>query len=427
MRIQKLNAKVVEQIVVTRRASDDQAQRVAARICADVEQRGDAAVLAWARKLDGALATRVAELRVPTRRIAAAAHQSPQELLRALQSASRNIRRVARQQLPRPWSLRVASGVQVSQVVRPLDTVACYVPGGRFSLVSTLLMTAIPAQVAGVRRILVACPKPNAAVLAAAHVLGLDEVYELGGAQAIAAFAFGTQSIPRADMICGPGNRYVAAAKQLVSTRCKIDMRAGPTEVLVLAERGNARYIAADLLAQAEHDADASALLVTPSPSLARAVQSEVAAQLAALPQASPAGRAVRTRGRILLASDWNSAVAFANALAPEHLSLPSARAGALRSIQSAGSVFLGPWSAQPLGDYATGTNHVLPTSGRAAARGGLSAADFVKCIAVQRVTRRGFVRLAPVASALARAEALVAHERAVAIRNKGRKLKGTR
>jgi histidinol dehydrogenase len=307
--------------------------------------------------------------------------------------------------------------VRIGQIVRPLDRVGCYVPGGRFALVSTLLMTAIPAQVAGVRRILVACPQPNAAVLAAAHFLGISEVLRIGGAQAIAALAYGTRTVPRVEKLCGPGNRFVTAAKRLVSQDCAIDMLAGPTELLVLATEGNPRFIAADMVAQAEHDRDAIAVLVTSSRRLAQAVAAEVQRQVTLLPRSNPARRSLARNGAILVAHTLESAVAFANRFAPEHLSLLGAEQALLRRVEAAGSVFLGSWSAQPLGDYATGTNHTLPTGAWARARGGLTVADFMKCITTQEVSRAGFLRLAPVAAALARAEQLAAHARAVEVR----------
>jgi histidinol dehydrogenase len=278
-------------------------------------------------------------------------------------------------------------------------------------------MTVIPAQVAGVPRITIVCPRPNAGVLAAADLLEVRQVARVGGAQAIAALAYGTRSVPQVDKICGPGNRFVTAAKRLVSSDCAIDLLAGPTELLVVAARGNPRFIAADLIAQAEHDPDAMALLVTPSRRLANLVAAEAKRQLALLPASNPAHRSLSRSGGILLAQTLKHAVAFANRFAPEHLSLPTGEPGILAGVEAAGSVFLGAWSAQPLGDYATGSNHTLPTGAWAAARGGLAVADFVKCIAVQRISRQGFLRLAPVARALARAESLAAHTRAVEVR----------
>jgi len=275
----------------------------------------------------------------------------------------------------------------------------------------------IPAQVAGVKRIVVACPKPGHALLAAAEILGVKEIARIGGAQAIGAFAYGTQSIPRVDKICGPGNRYVTAAKRIVSNDCAIDMPAGPTEVLILASGGDPRFIAADLLAQAEHDPDAVALLVTPSARLARGVDAEVSRQLRDLPKSNPAWQSLRAASAIFVAPSMDAAVRFANRVAPEHLSIPMAERGLVEKLSAAGSVFLGPWSAQPIGDYASGTNHVLPTSGWAHARGGLSVSDFVKCSSMQEISRAGLKRLAPIVSAMARAEGLEAHARAVEVR----------
>jgi histidinol dehydrogenase len=417
MRILELTESRATRLLAARKRRGGDAERVAARIIADVRRRGDAALLDWSRRLDAISYGAAREIWVGRREIQQARRDVSPELLRALAHAARNIRRVAAQQKPIGWNLKVEPGVRVGQLVRPLGAVGCYVPGGQFALVSTLLMTVIPAQVAGVPRIIVVCPRPNAAVLAAADLLRIHEVARVGGAQAIAALAYGTRSVPQVDKICGPGNRFVTAAKRLVSSDCAIDLLAGPTELLVVAARGNPRFIAADLIAQAEHDPDALALLVTPSRRLANLVAAEAERQLALLPGSNPAHRSLSRNGVILLAQTLTDAVAFANRFAPEHLSLPAGEQGILNRIAAAGSVFLGAWSAQPLGDYATGSNHTLPTGAWATARGGLSVADYVKCIAVQRISRRGFLRLAPVARALARAESLAAHARAVEVR----------
>jgi histidinol dehydrogenase len=347
----------------------------------------------------------------------AARDQITPEMRAALEHAARNIRRVAEAQRPRSWNLTVEPGVRVGQRVFPLDTIGCYIPGGRFSLVSTLLMTAVPARVAGVRRIVAACARPNAALLIAAELAGVEEIFRIGGAQAIGAFAYGTRSVPRVDKIFGPGNRYVTAAKNLVSADCAIDMLAGPTEVLVVATRGKARYIAADLVAQAEHDPDAMSIFVTTSRSLANDVRDRVAEQLSALAPQNPARRSLDDNGVILLARNIAAAVEFSNRFAPEHLSIPGKESVLVRQLNAAGSIFLGPWSAQSVGDYASGSNHVLPTGGGARSRGGLSTWDFVRCTSTQELTRAGLRRLAPVVSALAEAEGLVAHRRAVEVR----------
>jgi histidinol dehydrogenase len=416
MRVLRLTGAIAEKILAQRCARDRVAERAAARIVRDVQRRGDAALFHWTKRFDGMDLQRhdvwVAreELRSASRRVSAA-------FLNAVDRAARNIRKVARRQKPQAWTLHVEPGVRVRQRVRPIETVGCYLPGGRFSLVSTLLMTAIPAQVAGVRNILIASPQPGDELLAAAARLGLQRIARVGGAQAIAALAYGTQSIPRVDKIFGPGNRYVTAAKRLVSGNCAIDLLAGPTETVVFASSGNPAFIAADLLAQAEHDPDAVALFVTTSLRFGRSVAAEIEKQLVRLPKSNPAWRSLAKNGAVFVTRDLAAAVRFVNRFAPEHLSLPGAARRLADRFDSAGSIFLGDWSAQSFGDYATGTNHVLPTSGVARARGGLFTADFVKCISVQEVTREGLARLAPVAKEFARAEGLLAHARAVEVR----------
>jgi histidinol dehydrogenase len=416
MRLLTLTDALAAQWLAARRRGDPAAGSVAARIIGDVRRRSDAALFSWSRRLDGLRLT-PQTVWVDRRDCDRAWRDVAPALRDALEHAARNIRRVAEEQLPRPWSINVEPGVRVSQRVAPLETIGCYIPGGRHSLVSTLLMTVVPAQVAGVRRILVACPRPSAALLAAARLLGVYEIARIGGAQAIAALAYGTKCIPRVDKIFGPGNRYVTAAKRLVSADCAVDLLAGPTEVLVLASRGNARYIASDLVAQAEHDPVAVALLVTTSRKLASDVRDCVSEQLSALPPSNPARRALSDNGAIFIAPSTAAAVRFANQFAPEHLSLPDAGRALLRRLTSAGSIFLGPWSAQSIGDYASGTNHVLPTGAGARSRSGLSTGDFVRCTSVQQLTRAGLRRLAPVVSALAQAEGLAAHRRAVEVR----------
>src|SRR3989475_7941130 len=416
MRIVALTSRVEEKMLAARQHRDAAAESVASRIVNDVRRRGDAALFAWTQRLDGMRVT-PRTLWVNARERRGAARAVPKELRAALEHAARNIRRVAEAQLPPSWSITIEPGVRVGQRVTAIDTIGCYIPGGRFSLVSTLPVTAIPAQVAGVRRIVVACPRPNAAPLAAAEMLGLEEIAHIGGAQAIAALAYGTRSVPRVEKLFGPGNRFVTAAKRLVSADCAIDLLAGPTELLIVAASGNPRYIAADLLAQAEHDPEAMALLVTTSRNLAEAVRNAAAEQLSRLPDRNPAKRSLADKGAILLAPNSAAAVRFANRFAPEHLSVPGAQAELAHKLDAAGSVFLGPWSAQSIGDYASGTNHVLPTSGGARTRGGLSTADFVRCSSVQYISAAGLRSLGPVVAALADAEGLIAHRRAVEVR----------
>jgi histidinol dehydrogenase len=416
MRILKLTDSVGRKILRTRRLIDKTAERVASRIVNDVRTRGDLALFAWTNRLERVRLTgrsvwvRPEEMKKAERRV------SP-EFLAAVDHAARNIRAVARRQKPQSWRLEVEPGVRIAQRVVPIESVGCYVPGGRFSLVSTLLMTAIPAQEAGVNRIVVASPQPGDELLAAASRLKIKSFLRIGGAQAIAALAYGTKSITPVDKICGPGNRYVTAAKRLVSADCSIDLIAGPTEAIVFAENGIATFIAADLIAQAEHDPDATSIFITTSHKLGREVQGSIQDQLTALPAKNLAATSLSRNGAILLAKSVSAAAEFINQFAPEHLTLAGDAAKYVDRFASAGSIFLGNWSAQTFGDYATGTNHVLPTGGVGRTRAGLSTADFVKCISVQDVSRAGFRRLAPVAAALANAEGLVAHGRSVAVR----------
>jgi histidinol dehydrogenase len=415
MKILKLTTKVERVLLRSRQEQDIAAHRAALRIVEDVKKRGDAALREWTRKFDGG------DLRdgmwVSGREIKRAGDEAGKDLRKAIEHAARNIRAVAEKQLPRQWSLEVQPGVRISQIVRPVESIGCYIPGGRFSLLSTLLMTVIPALVAGVKRITVVSPGPNAALLAAADILGVKRVGRIGGAQAIAALAYGTESVAQVDKIFGPGNRFVTAAKQIVSNDCAIDLPAGPTEAIVLANSGNAHWLAADLLAQAEHAPDAGSFLVTTSRDFAERVQREVRVQLRILPRENPAQVSTRRSGAILLAPSWNVACEFVNHFAPEHLSVPQKSRDLLKRLNAAGTIFIGSWSAQPFGDYASGSNHVLPTGGWARCRGGLSTADFVKCVTTQAISRVGFESLADDVEVLARAEGLLAHANAVEVR----------
>ena len=415
MRILKLTPRTEKWLLARRAQRDDEAQSVAAEIVADVRKRGDSALFAWTKKLDDLDFSR-GGVWISRKEIRSEEAHVSLDFLKAIQRALKNVRRVAEQQLPRPWSIQTEPGVKIGQHVSAIESIGCYIPGGRFSLVSTLVMTAVPAQIAGVPHIISVCPRPNPELLAAANLLGIEKIARVGGAQAIAALAYGTNSISRVEKIFGPGNKYVTAAKQLVSSDCAIDLPAGPTEAIVLAAEGNARWIAADLLAQAEHAKDAASFFITTSRSLAQEVQREIKWQLAELP-AGMACVSTETTGAILMADSLEQACEFINRFAPEHLSLVENAERLLLKIRSAGTVFLGPWGAQPLGDYATGSNHVLPTGGWAGKRGGLSAADFVKCISVQTIRRNGFLRLADTVETLAGSEGLMAHRNAVRIR----------
>jgi histidinol dehydrogenase len=330
----------------------------------------------------------------------------------AIRLAARNIRTVARKQVPNGWRVRTMPGVMVEQRVTPLDRAGCYVPGGRYPLPSSLLMTAIPARVAGVREVIAVCPRPDATVMLAALEAGVDRMFRIGGAHAVAAMAYGTSTIPRVDKIAGPGNAYVAEAKALVSRDCAIDFFAGPSEIVVVSSGGNPTWIAADLLAQAEHDPDARAILLTPSRRLAAAVAVEIDRQL---PATGPAGLALARNGAIVVTRTLAEAVALSQRIAPEHVICDDEKSAA--QLTRAGTVFVGEYSAQALGDYTSGSNHVLPTSGAARSRGGLSAADFVRISTVQRVTRSGVRAIGPAAVALAEAEGLIGHAESVRMR----------
>jgi histidinol dehydrogenase len=325
----------------------------------------------------------------------------------ALHLAAKNIRQCCDWQKPKEWK-RSRNGITLAQLVRPLDSVGCYVPGGRFPLVSTLLMTVIPAQVAGVKHIRVVSPKPSAEVLAAACMLGVREFYRIGGAQAIAALAYGTETVPRVDKIVGPGNSYVTAAKKLVSFDCTIDMLAGPTEATIVSSKGRPEFIAADLLAQAEHDPETLALLITTSRRLADDVV--LALQRGGRERQGinqNAQKSLATRGAALIASSRAQAFDWANRVAPEHITIEKKD---LPLVRNAGSIFIGDYSAQAAGDYASGPNHVLPTAGAARCRGGLSTMDFVKLISVQELSATGLQRIAPAVVRLAETEGLRAH-----------------
>jgi histidinol dehydrogenase len=413
MRVRSLTDGVEHNILAQRRGRDRAAERIATRIIRDVRSRGDAALFSWTRRFDHVALNRN-NVWVSAHEVRAATRRVPSTFLDAVDHAARNIRALAKRQIPREWSMEVEPGVRAGQRVRPIDAIGCYVPGGRFSLVSTLLMATIPAQEAGVREIVVASPQPSDELLAAAHRLGLKYIARVGGAQAIAAMGYGTQSVPRVDKIFGPGNRYVTAAKRLISGDCAIDLLAGPTEAVVFAQRGNARFIAADLIAQSEHDPGAIGLFVTTSRRFGRSVADEIERQLPHLPKTNPAWRSLKKNGAVLVTRRVEDGIRFINRFAPEHLSLPGEAAQLVDRFHCAGSIFLGDWSAQSFGDYATGTNHVLPTGGVARARGGLSTAEFMKCISVQQISRAGWARLAPVALQFAKAEGLVAHGRAV-------------
>jgi histidinol dehydrogenase len=378
------------------------------RIVNDVRRNGDTALRRYAEQWDGLRANQ--PVRVSGKEIASAWKNISPALRQSLCQAAANIRRFSQWQKPKSWT-RTHRGISLGQIIRPLDSVGCYVPGGRYPLVSTLLMTVIPAQVAGVKNIRVTSPKPSQEVLAAAAMLGVREFYRVGGAQAIATLAYGTKTISHVDKIVGPGNAYVTVAKKLVAFDCAIDFLAGPTEAVVLNDSGNPQFIAADLISQAEHDPDALAIFITTSRELAQSV----AVDLARLSQGNPIARqSLQRHGTILLAPSRAQAHIWANQLAPEHITIDRED---LPFIQNAGSIFVGDYSPQAAGDYASGPNHVLPTSGQARFRGGLSVLDFVKLITVQQLSRKGLQPISSTVEHLANTEGLAAHANSIRVR----------
>ena len=413
--IRILESKAMGKVLARRAARMTEAEDTVRPILEAVRARGDKAVLEYARQFDRFEGRTI---RVPAADLAAAADRLTPEFRSAVEVAAANVRAYAEKQLPRAYSTVFSPGRRLGQVVRPLDTVAAYIPAGRYPLPSTVIMTAIPALVAGVKNVCIACPKAVDEVFGTAHMLGVNQVFQVGGAQAIAAFAYGTKTVPRADRIVGPGNIYVAAAKKLLAGEVGIDFVAGPTEILIIAAEGDPRFFAADMLAQAEHDTDASAILLTTSKRLATQVAKEIERQLKTLTTAEVARKAIEKNSAIIIVKSLDEAAELSNAFAPEHLSIHHEEL--IPQIRHAGSIFVGPYSPEAAGDYASGPNHVLPTGGVAQLRGGLSAADYVKVISVQQLDIKALTKLAPAITTLARAEGLEAHARSVEVRLAG-------
>ncbi len=408
--VDSTNRRAVEALLSATRIRDRATEAGASVIVERVRKGGDAALARYARELDGL----TGGIEVPRPVWVAQAKTLAPAVRAAIKRAAANIRVVAKAQVPKGWRRRVGAGISVEQRVIPLARVGCYVPAGRYPLPSSLLMTAIPARAAGVPEVIVTCPRPDAAVLAAALEAGVDRLFQVGGAHAIAAMAYGTRTVPRVDKIVGPGNRWVSAAKSLVSADCGIDFYAGPTEILIVTASGPAAAIAADLIAQAEHDPDARAVFMTSNRRLAEQVAREVAAQM---PDTGPALQSLERHGGIIICRNMGEAIDLANEAASEHLVVGTEALA--RRVWNAGAVFVGEWTAQVAGDYAIGSNHVLPTAGAARYRGGLNAADFVKLVSVQRMTKQGLRRIAGTVTTLARAEGLEGHARSIEIRQK--------
>jgi histidinol dehydrogenase len=411
-----------ERLVAVKRETVADVDAAVATIVADVAGRGDAALLDYTRRFDG-LDLRASGLRVAADEIRDAAASVPAVTLAALRLAAERIESFHRRQLPPPIDYVDAAGVRLAARWRPLAAVGLYVPGGTAAYPSSVLMNAIPARVAGVERLAMTVPAPggvlNPLVLAAAGLLGIDEIYRVGGAQAVAALAHGTATIAAVDKIVGPGNAYVAAAKRQVFGRVGIDLIAGPSEILVVADRDNdPAWIAADLLSQAEHDASAQAILVTDDAAFAAAVEAAVETHLVRLPRAAIARASWAAHGAVVIVGDWGEVPALVDRLAPEHVELALDEAEALADrIRHAGAIFLGRWTPEAVGDYVAGPNHVLPTARSARFSSGLGVLDFMKRSSLVRCRPESLAALAPAAIRLAEAEGLDAHALSLSLR----------
>jgi histidinol dehydrogenase len=371
------------------------------KIVEDVRKSGDAALRRYTKKFDGA---DISDFRVTEEEIAGAKKSVTGDVLKALDNAKKNIEDFHKRQAKEGWSYRKGRA-RLGQIVRPIESVGCYIPGGKAAYPSTVLMAAVPAKVAGVRRIAVVTPpqkdgSANSAVLAACDIAGVDEIYRVGGAHAIAALAFGTKSIPLVDKIVGPGNIYVTAAKKIVQGEAAIDMLAGPSEVLIIADdSANAEFVALDLAAQAEHDKDANCVLVTTSKDLADKVRNKTQ----------------KVNGTIILSDSLEDAVNFSNEYAPEHLQIITEKHGQMvKRVKNAGAVFLGNYTPVACGDYASGTNHILPTGGFARSYSGIGIADFIKVISVQEFDEAALKNISRTIITLAEVEGLKAHAKSV-------------
>ena len=400
-------------------AQDSNVAEAVRAIVADVKARGDAAVLEYARRFDQIDAKRVRELEIPLEKARAARALIAVEQRQALETAHERIRAFHERQVQKSWDYREADGTRLGQRITPLHRVGLYVPGGKAAYPSSVLMNAVPAKVAGVREIIMVSPNPNPMVLAAAAIAGVDRILALGGAHAVAALAYGTESVPRVDKVVGPGNVYVAEAKRQVFGQVGIDMIAGPSEVVVISDAtAPPDWIAMDLFAQAEHDEAAQALLLSPDGAHLDAVAAAIERLLPQLPRRDVVAASLAGRGALIRTRDLDEACAIADRIAPEHLQLcvrePEA---ALAKLTNAGAIFLGEYSSEALGDYCAGPNHVLPTSGSARFSSPLGVYDFQKRTSLIQVSRAGAQTLGPIAATLAEGEGLAAHARSAQMR----------
>jgi histidinol dehydrogenase len=404
-------------------AQDPEVDRIAEGILADLRERGDDALLEHTQRLDGVAVRAARELEVPLSDCAAALAALPEAQRAALSTAAQRVRVYHEQQRAAAWSFTDADGNELGQQITPLDRVGVYVPGGKAAYPSSVIMNVTPAKVAGVREIIMAVPTPrgerNALVLAAAALCGANRVFTIGGAQAVGALAYGTATVPRVDKIVGPGNAYVAAAKRRVFGIVGIDMVAGPSEILVVADaRSDPDWIAMDLFSQAEHDELAQAMLLSPDAAFLDAVHSSIERQLPDMPRREVIAESLRARGALIHVRDLDEACELVNRIAPEHLELALDEAEALLpKIRHAGAIFLGRYASEALGDYCAGPNHVLPTSRTARFSSPLGVYDFQKRSSVIRISPQGAAKLGKVAAELARGEGLTAHAKSAEFR----------
>ena len=408
------NHKEIEKVM--KRGNDlDSAVEKVKPVLEDVRKDRDKALFKYIEKFDG---KRPAILLVAKKELKEAFERVDTAVIRAIKQSKENVERYAKLQMPKGWTKEVSKGVVVGQLVRPLDSVGCYVPGGNFPLISTVVMTVVPAKVAGVKEVVVCTPKDNDDIYAACYLCGVDKVYRIGGAQAIAAMAYGTESVQKVEKIVGPGNIYVTAAKKLVNGDVGIDFLAGPSEVMIIAEKGNAKFIAADMLAQAEHDMMASAVLVTTDKKLAQEVNEQIDIQLKEL-DSEIAKKSIENYGMIIIVKNIEEAISLANEFAPEHLEIiVKDKERVIPELQNFGALFIGEYSPEAAGDYCSGPNHVLPTGGVARYRSGLSVLDFLKMPTVQELSREGLFSLRKSITKLAALEGLRGHKVSVEIRD---------
>jgi histidinol dehydrogenase len=400
-------------------AQDASVRRVVSAVIAAVRRRGDAALLAYARRFDRVRARSVAALEVSRNELRLSLNRISRREQSALMQAAMRIRRFHERQLARSWTYKEADGTVLGQRVTPLERVGLYVPGGKAAYPSSVLMNAIPAKVAGVAEVVMVSPNPNPLVLAAAAIAGVDRVIAVGGAQAVAALAYGTASVPRVDKIVGPGNAYVAEAKRQVFGQVGIDMIAGPSEILVIGDGSTpAGWVAMDLFSQAEHDELAQAILLSPSMSYLNDVEIEIKRLISEMPRRKIIAASLTARGALIHTRSLAEACAIANRIAPEHLELSVAKPRALLGrLRHAGAIFLGRWSSEAVGDYCAGPNHILPTAGTARFSSPLGVYDFQKRTSLVQVSRAGARRLGRLAATLARGEGLTAHALSAEIR----------